>query len=502
VFKKILIANRGEIAVRIIRACSDMGVRTVAVYSEVDRDAPHVRLADQAFAIGPAQAAESYLNIDKILAVAETSGAEAIHPGYGFLAENADFAERCVEAGFVFIGPSAASIRAMGDKVEARRRMIDAGVPVSPGTGEFSGGAAEALLEAEKIGFPVIIKAAAGGGGKGMRVVESADELETSLERARSESRASFGDDTVYIEKFITRPRHIEVQVLVDGQGHGIAAGERECSIQRRHQKLIEETPSPVVDADTRRRLGEMALAAAASCDYVGAGTVEFLRDADGSFYFMEMNTRLQVEHPVTEEVYGIDIVVEQIRIAAGEKLSYSQDQMIPRGHAVECRITAEDPSQNFMPCPGRIEAVRVATGPGIRDDSAVAPGYEIPVHYDPMIGKLIAHGKDRDQALRRMDRALAEYRLDGITTNMPFLRRVLRHEAFVAGDLHTGFIDEHHDDLFSERSRRVEDIALLAAAIHAHHCKLSASARGSGTHTQKKSRWLEVGRSRALRGG
>lgn len=500
--RKILIANRGEIAVRVIRACQDMSISTVAVYSSVDRNAPHVRQAHEAWLIGPGPASESYLCIDKIIDVARKTGADAIHPGYGFLAENPEFADACKDAGITFIGPPGSAMRAMGDKVEARRRMIEAGVPVLPGTGAFTGTPEEALIEAKKIGFPVIIKAAAGGGGKGMRVVHDPGDLASSVERARSEAKASFANETVYIEKFVTKPRHIEVQVLFDAHGHGVALGERECSIQRRHQKLVEETPSPCVTPEDRKRLGDLALAAAAAAGYVNAGTVEFLRDEDGSFYFMEVNARLQVEHPVTEEVYGCDLVKAQIHVAEGKPLAWKQEDLVPRGHAIECRITAEDPDHNFMPCPGRIEAVRTPSGPGIRDDSAAAPGYTIPLEYDPMIGKLITWGSDREEAIHRMRRALDEYRLDGITTIIPFLRRLMEHPAFVEGDLHTGFIEQHGDDLLKISDPWLEEIAVVAAAIHGHRMRVkSALTQKAACSEGAGSRWLNLGRARALRG-
>ncbi len=500
-FNKILIANRGEIAVRIIRACWDLDVQTVAVYSAADRDAPHVRRADEAYLIGPAPAAGSYLRIDKLIDVARHSGAEAIHPGYGFLAENPDFADACAAADITFIGPPASAMRAMGDKVEARKRMIAAGVPVVPGTeGAFTGTPEQAVVEARRIGFPVIIKAAAGGGGKGMRVVFDEADMASSLERAQSEARSSFASDIVYIERFIQRPRHIEVQVLFDGFGNGLFFGERECSIQRRHQKVVEEAPSPVIDAPTRAKLGEMALAAARAADYVGAGTVEFLRDASGSFYFMEVNARLQVEHPVTEEVYGRDLVKAQIRVAAGEKLRWTQEQIVPVGHAIECRITAEDPERNFMPCPGKIGAVRVPSGPGLRDDSAVAPGYTIPLSYDPMIGKLIAKGASREEAIRRMLRGLEEYRLEGITTNIPFLRRLMEHPSFIEGELHTAFIEEHEEALMNTKTRELKEITILGAAIHAYRSKVqSALQQPDAEANDAGSRWVRLGRGRAL---
>lgn len=500
-FRKILIANRGEIAVRVLRACMDLGIRTVAVYSSVDRAAPHVRLAHEAYSIGPAPAKDSYLRIDKILDVAKRSGAEAIHPGYGFLAENALFAEACRDAGVVFIGPPPAAMRAMGDKIEARARMIAAGVPVVPGTGAFRGDAGQAAEALATIGLPVMIKAAAGGGGKGMRIVRSEAEFANSLERARSEALASFGDDTVYIERYVERPRHIEVQVLFDEHGQGVHLGERECSIQRRHQKLIEETPSPVVDPETRERLGALALSAARAAGYVGAGTVEFLRGADGSFFFMEMNARLQVEHPVTEEVYGRDLVKAQIRIAAGEKLRWTQEDLVPSGHSMECRITAEDPAHGFMPCPGRIQSVRVPSGPGVRDDSAVASGYDIPIHYDPLVAKLITWGRTREEVIRRMRRALDEYRLEGITTNIPFLRAVLDHPEFERGELHTGFLEEHGDSLAHREDPWLDEIAVVAAAIHAYRARTRAAlgAEAVGNESSQESKWSRIGRARRL---
>jgi acetyl-CoA carboxylase biotin carboxylase subunit len=503
-FRKILIANRGEVAVRVFRACWDLGIPTVAVYSEVDRTAPHVRLAHEAYSIGAAEAVQSYLNVDRLIDVACRSGADAVHPGYGFLSENPEFARACSDAGLTFIGPPAGAMELMADKVRARELMQEAGVPVVPGTGAFRGGADEALAEAARIGYPLMIKAAAGGGGKGMRVCMSEETLVRDLERARSEARGSFGDDTVYMERLIVRPRHIEVQILFDGHGNGVSIGERECSIQRRHQKLVEETPSPVVDEQVRERLGELALAAGRAVGYVGAGTVEFLRDESGSFYFMEMNTRLQVEHPVTEQAYGIDLVAGQIRVAAGEPLPWSQAQLVHRGHAMECRITAEDPWHGFMPRPGKIEAVRYPSGPGVRDDSAIAPGLEIPVEYDPMIAKLITYGADRRESIRRMRRALDEYRIIGITTNIPFLRRLMDHEAFCRGDLSTGFLEEHAAELLRPQDERFDSIAVVAAAIHAYEGRASRSRSidGSASPSVATSDWVRRGRWRALRSG
>ncbi len=406
-FKKILIANRGEIAVRVIRACHEIGVRSVAVYSDADREALHVRMAMEAVRIGPPPSTESYLRIDRILEAARRTGAEAIHPGYGFLSENAEFARACAKAGLVFIGPTGESMDAIGDKVRARELMVDAGVPVVPGTPPLPPDPAKVIPLAEKIGYPVLLKASAGGGGKGMRIVRSEKELPSLLDQARGEAATAFGNDTVFLEKYIERPRHIEVQVLADGHGNCVYLGERECSIQRRHQKLIEECPSPVITPEDRETLGKLAVQAAQAAGYVSAGTVEFLRGDDGSFYFMEVNARLQVEHPVTEMVTGIDLVQAMIDVAAGKKLPFTQDDIQMNGHAIECRIIAEDPSKNFMPAPGTIRGLRPPQGPGIRYDGGTYPGYEVPIYYDPMLAKLIVWGADRDQALARMRRAL-----------------------------------------------------------------------------------------------
>jgi acetyl-CoA carboxylase biotin carboxylase subunit len=498
-FEKILIANRGEIAVRVIRACWDLDIWTVAVYSDADRTAPHVRLAREAVRLGPPPSTESYLRIDRVIEAAKQTGAQAIHPGYGFLAENAEFAEACEAEGLVFIGPPASAIRDMGNKVVARRMMMQAGVPVVPGSEPLEGDGPEVLKAAEEVGYPIMIKAAAGGGGKGMRIVREPGELVSSLERARSESGKAFGDPTVYLEHLVERPRHIEVQILFDRQGNGVHFGERECSIQRRHQKLIEEAPSPVVDEETRQRIGEMALDAGRAAGYVNAGTVELLRGDDGSFYFMEMNTRLQVEHPVTEMVYGVDLAQAQIRIAGGEPLPFRQEDIHAHGHAIECRIYAEDPDKGFLPSPGRIDSLRIPSGPGIRDDGAAYPGYEIPLEYDPLVAKLVAHGADREQAILRMYRALDEYRLDGIRTAIPFHRKVMRHPAFRAGELTTGFIEEHKADLGPESDPWLDEVALLAAAVHAHRSKAKRSRAGEDGAPEEGSRWKDAGRRRAL---
>jgi len=496
-FDKILVANRGEIAVRVIRACWELGIRTVTVYSDADRESLHVRYAHEAVNVGPPPSGESYLRIERIIEAARKTGARAIHPGYGFLAENARFARACREAGIVFIGPPPEAMEAMGDKVAAREAMIAAGVPVTPGTPPLPEDPAEVARLAEEIGYPVLLKAAAGGGGKGMRVVKEAKQLGSALAQARGEAGASFGDDTVFMEKFVERPRHIEVQVLADGHGNCIHLGERECSIQRRHQKLIEESPSPVVDAETRQRIGELAVTAAKAVGYVNAGTCEFLRGDDGSFYFMEMNTRLQVEHPVTEMITGIDLVKAQISIAAGGRLPLEQGQVEFRGHAIECRIIAEDPERNFMPCPGMIRGLRIPTGPGVRDDGGIYAGWEVPMHYDPLLSKLIAWGHDRREAIGRMLRALDEYRIDGVKTSISLHKKIMQHPAFVRGELHTGFLEEHAELMGSRADPWLQEIAVVAAAV-AHFRRAearSARASGAGDGDGGGSAWKRYGR-------
>ncbi len=463
-FKKVLIANRSEIAVRIIRACREMGIETVAVYSDVDRDALHVRMADEAYHIGPAPAKESYLRIDKIIDVAKRSGAEAIHPGYGFLAENAEFAEACESEGIVFIGPPKESIVAMGSKTVARQTAMKAGVPVIPGTLEPLSDE-EIFKKAEEIGFPIMLKAVAGGGGKGMRLVHNREELESAVRLARSEAAGAFGDDSLYIEKYIENPRHVEMQILVDKEGNGVYLGERECSIQRRHQKVIEETPSVIMDEDLRRRMGEAALKVAKAAGYYSAGTVEFLVDKDRNFYFLEVNTRLQVEHPVTEMVTGVDIVKEMIKIAAGERLSISQEDVKMEGAAMEFRIYAEDPFNNFMPAPGKITGYRVPGGPGIRVDSGVYEGAVVPMEYDPIVAKLIVWGKDRSEVIARSKRALREFVVRGIRTTIPFHIMVLNDERFVKGDFDTTFVSSVLDKL-GEGSEEGLELALALSAI------------------------------------
>ena len=442
VFKKVLIANRGEIALRIIRACRELGVQTVAVYSEADRESLHVRFADGDVCIGPAAARDSYLNIPRLIAAAEITGADAIHPGYGFLAENANFAEICAASGITFIGPTPDQIRTMGDKAAARQAMIACDVPVVPGTPGGVEDVDEALAFAESIGFPVIIKAAAGGGGKGMRVAKDADDFARSFQLARSEALSAFGNGEVYVEKYLTRSRHIEFQIFGDQHGNVIHLGERDCSVQRRHQKLVEESPSPAMTPDLRERMGAAAVKGAKAINYVGAGTMEMLLDSDGSFYFMEMNTRIQVEHPVTEMITGVDLVKEQIRVAAGEPLSVLTMPEL-RGHVIECRVNAEDPMHNFQPSPGKIEVYHPSGGPGVRVDSHVYAGYTVPPYYDSMIGKIIVQGRDRPEAVERMRLALDTFVLQGVKTTMPFLSKLMQDPYFKAGDVHTKFLEQ-----------------------------------------------------------
>jgi len=441
-FDKVLIANRGEIALRVIRACRELGISTVAVYSEADRESLHVRFADDDVCIGPPPSRLSYLNIPRIIAASEITGADAIHPGYGFLAENAEFAEICRASNITFIGPTAEQIRAMGDKASARRLAREAGIPTVPGSDGILETAEDALVVALEIGFPVIIKATAGGGGKGMRIAREAEQFGELFSLAQNEALAAFGNGDVYVERYLEHPRHVEIQVLGDQHGRVVHLGERDCSIQRRHQKLIEESPSPALTAELRSRMGEAAIALASAIGYVGAGTIEFLLDADGRFYFMEMNTRIQVEHPVTEMVTGFDLVKEQIRVAAGEPLSFPQELNGLRGHAIECRVNAEDPYRNFQPSPGHITAYHPPGGPGVRVDTHVYAGYTVPPYYDSLLAKVIVHGRDRAEALARMGQALDSFILEGVTTTIPFLSRVIRHPAFVAGTVDTRFLE------------------------------------------------------------
>jgi acetyl-CoA carboxylase biotin carboxylase subunit len=454
-FKKVLVANRGEIAVRIIRACRELGIRTVAVYSEADRDSLHVTLADEAYCIGPAVSRDSYLNMTNLMSTATLVEADAIHPGYGFLAENADFAELCAACGIKFIGPDPEAIIKMGDKTTARETMKAAGVPVVPGTEGVIEDLDEAAKTAAEIGYPVIVKATAGGGGKGMRIVHTEDELKRAVTLAQKEAEANFGNPGVYLEKFLVQPRHIEIQILADNYGNVVHLGERDCSIQRRYQKLIEEAPSPALNPKLREKMGQAAVAAAKSVNYSGAGTVEFLLDKDNNFYFMEMNTRIQVEHPVTELITGIDLVKEQIRVAAGEKLSVTQKKIQFDGWAIECRINAERPDKNFMPSPGTIQFYLPPGGMGVRVDSACYPGYRITPFYDSMVAKLIVWGKDRKEALERMNRALKEFAIDGVYTTIPFHLKVINHPKFVSGDFHIQFLETTNLD---EESRAANE--------------------------------------------
>jgi len=463
-FKRILIANRGEIAVRIARACRELGVAPLAIYSEADRSAPHVRVADDAACVGPAPSRESYLAIDNILAAARTLGADAVHPGYGFLAENAAFAQAVTDAGLAFIGPSAEAIAVMGDKTRARAIVAAAGVPIIPAIEQLDAGGTGAAAAAE-LGYPVLIKAAAGGGGKGMRIVRGAADLDTALAAAGREAAAAFGDGRLYVERYFDRPRHVEVQVLADQAGAIIHLGERECSIQRRYQKIVEESPSPGISPALRKRLTAAALAAARSVAYANAGTVEFLVTETGEPYFLEMNTRLQVEHPITEWVTGVDLVQAQIRIAAGEPLWLRQGDVAARGHAIEARVYAEDPSQEFLPSPGRIVALREPQGPGVRVDSGIDAGLDVPVHYDPLLAKLSVWGADRTAARQRLIAALRDYTVLGVTTNLTFLLAVAEHPEFADGRTHTHFIAQHLDGWQPPRTHL--EVAAIAAAVH-----------------------------------
>ena len=503
-FRKILIANRGEIAVRIMRACRDLNISPVAVFSEADARAMHVRVADEAYCIGPAASTESYLKIEKIIEVAKRAGAEAIHPGYGFLAENADFARAVAKAGLVFIGPTPEAMEVMGSKTSARRFAIDAGAPIVPGTTEALKDFHDAQELAAKFGYPIMLKAAAGGGGKGMRQVASDDDLRSALEAAQSEAQSAFGDSEVYLEKIVEKPRHIEIQVFADTHGNCVHLGERECSIQRRHQKVIEECPSPINDPDLRQRMGEAAIKIARAVNYVGAGTVEFLlSDLTRDFYFLEMNTRLQVEHPVTELVTGFDLVREQINVAAGEPLSFKQEEVRWHGHAIECRVYAENPDNNFLPSPGKISFLRVPNGPGIRDDSGVSQGDEVSIYYDPMISKLAAWGRTRGEAIDRMRRALDEYAIGGIKTTLPFFREIVRDQEFIEGKLDTGFIPRFHERQRTasksepnKENQRVSDIAIIAAALAYYDAQTSSP---GGNHYSPQSKWKTAGRTAAV---
>ncbi|HEX8069073.1 MAG TPA: acetyl-CoA carboxylase biotin carboxylase subunit [Pyrinomonadaceae bacterium] len=510
-FRKILIANRGEIAVRIARACRELNVAPVAVYSEADAAALHVRLADEAYLLGPAPSVESYLRVDRIIEAALAAGADAVHPGYGFLAENAAFARAVADAGLVFIGPPPAAMELMGSKTNARRAAAAAGAPVVPGTTEALASLADAQATAAQLGYPVMLKAAAGGGGKGMRLVARAADLPSAFDTARSEAAAAFGDEAVYLEKAVERPRHIEIQVFADTHGNFVHLGERECSIQRRHQKVIEECPSPIGDPTLRARMGAAAVEIARAARYVGAGTVEFLvSDVTREFYFLEMNTRLQVEHPVTELVTGVDLVREQITVAAGAPLSFTQDEIDWRGHAIECRVYAEDPEQNFMPSPGRITSLRLPQGPGVRDDGGVYAGAEVSIYYDPMISKLAVWGRTRAEAIDRLRRALDEYAVGGIKTTLPFFRAVVRDAEFIAARLDTGFITRFNERRAAaqghathaaapESDQTARDLALIAAALA--HAERTPAPDGVAT-TTTTSNWRVRGRAAEQRVG
>jgi acetyl-CoA carboxylase biotin carboxylase subunit len=495
-FAKLLVANRGEIALRVMRTCRELGIGTVAVYSEADRSALHVRYADEAYLLGPAPSRESYLNIPRIIELTKRCGAEAIHPGYGFLSENADFAQACRNADIAFVGPPSDAMRLLGDKVAARRCMREVRVPVIPGVDAVVD-YREAKATAKDVGYPVLIKAAAGGGGKGIRLVHNAEELHGALRVASSEAASSFGDRGVYVEKFLEPVRHIEVQIIADQHGNAVALGERECSIQRRHQKLVEESPSVAVDQPLRERLMAAAVAAAKASGYQNAGTVEFLMDSDGQFYFLEVNARLQVEHPVTECVAGVDLVADQVRVAAGEALLYRQEDIDLEGWAIECRIAAEDPYRNFLPSVGRIDYVHEPSGPGVRVDSSLFDGAEIPYHYDPLLAKVIAWGRDRAEALQRMQRALQEFTVVGIQTNIPFHLQLLDDARFLEGRFHTGFLDQEFTMGMGD-GQDEEQVALLAAALLCHLKKRQPAS--AALVPGDSSRWRAAGRTQNMR--
>ena len=486
--KKVLIANRGEIAVRVIRACQELGIQTVAIFSDADRQALHVRRATEAYHVGPPPSAQSYLRGDRIIEIALEAGADAIHPGYGFLSENAGFAQKVMDAGLIWIGPPPSAIAAMGSKTESRIRMIAAGVPVVPGTTEDLSGPEEALRLAEEMGYPVMLKAASGGGGKGMREVHRPEELPEALRAARSEAASSFGDATVYIEKRIVQPKHVEIQVLADAHGKVVHLFERDCSVQRRNQKVVEESPCPTIRPEVRAQMAAVGVKAAEAVGYVGAGTIEFLMDADGNFYFLEMNTRLQVEHPITEMVTGVDLVSAQLRVAGGEPLWFDQDDLSQHGHAIECRIYAEDPANNWAPSPGTIVGYREPGGPWVRVDGGLYAGAEVSVYYDPMVAKLVVWGVDRAEAIRRTKRALREYRVRGILTSIPFFKAVMEDPDFVAGDYDTGYLSPEKMEHLT-REQRSDDVAVLAAAIAAFERDTQAK-RPASTGSGRGNRW------------
>jgi acetyl-CoA carboxylase biotin carboxylase subunit len=506
-FKRILIANRGEIAVRVIRACRELGIESVAIYSDVDRAALHVREADYAVGVGPAPAAESYLNTPRIIEAAKKAGADAVHPGYGFFSENAGFARAVADAGLVFIGPSPEAIQAMGDKVESRKLMSAAGVPVVPGSPDTLSGEDEVRAYAKKIGYPVMVKAAAGGGGKGLRLVENDADLASAMRSVGGEAKSSFGDARLYVEKALSRPRHIEFQVFGDHAGNTVHVFDRECSIQRRHQKVVEESPSPFLTPEMRRAMGEVAIRAARAVGYFSAGTIEFLVDADRNFYFLEMNTRIQVEHPITELVTGVDLVKAQIEVAAGGRLPFRQEELAQRGWAVECRIYAEDPAAGFVPAPGRIDALRLPTGPGVRNDIGVYAGAEVPVYYDPIISKLAVWGRDRTEAIDRMRRALSEFVIAGdLTTNLDFHRWLMNHPRFLGGDYDTNFVAQEYRPVANGAAPDGEWTAALlaAAAAAAQHLNNHRAARAGvprvSAARSSGSAWKTLGRLDVLR--
>lgn len=501
-FRKVLVANRGEIAVRVLRACEERGISTVAIFSEADRTALHVRYANEAYPVGPAPSRESYLRIDRIIDVARKAEVDAIHPGYGFLSENAEFAAACIDAGITFIGPSPDAIEKMGDKITARETVSRNNVPLVPGSPRGLGDE-ELLRIGEYLGFPLMVKASAGGGGKGMRAVETPEQFASALAAARRESLSAFGNDEVYLEKLVTSARHIEIQILADSHGNTIHLGERECSIQRRHQKLIEEAPSVAIDDALRAEMGRVAIAAAESVNYVNAGTIEFLFDSkDQKYYFLEMNTRLQVEHPVTEMVTGVDIVKEQIAIAAGRRLRYAQQDIVPKGWAIECRITAEDPFNNFMPSAGTVTYLKEPTGPGVRVESGLYRGGEVSLYYDPMVAKLIVHGESRAEAILRMRRALAEYRIGGIKTSVPFHQHIMDSTEFIWGTFDTGFLSKRGLLKQEQMARDGERVAAVAAAMTSHEERRQAAVRvGVESTGVETSPWKQAGRARAMRG-
>jgi acetyl-CoA carboxylase, biotin carboxylase subunit len=497
--KKILVANRGEIALRVMRSCRDMGIKSVAVYSDIDRTSKHVYYADEAYHIGPSPSNESYLVIDKIIEVAKKSGADAIHPGYGFLSENAVFSDRCKQEGIIFIGPSSAVISVMGDKISARKKMIEAGVKVVPGTKENILNDEDALRVVKAVGLPVMVKASAGGGGKGMRLVREEKDIISSVRAAKSEALSSFGDDAVYVEKYVENPHHIEFQVMGDSHGNVVHVFERECSIQRRHQKVVEETPSPLMTPELRHEMGMQAVQAAKAVNYIGAGTIEFLVDNDLNYYFLEMNTRLQVEHPITEVVAGVDLVKAQILVADGQPLPWKQEDLKQNGHAIEVRIYAEDPFNNFMPSPGVIAHMNEPLGPGVRHDGYVYTGFEIPLYYDPMVSKMIVWGNTRDEAIDRIKRTIADYVLSGVKNNLKFLYRIFETQDFLTGKYSTGFVDKNLDFLLEQTDElpEVEDIIMISAllfyreslgiddAINAFECA-NKSSRSSWKHSAR----------------